>query len=232
MAYEIYHHGILGQKWGVRRFQNRDGSLTTAGQKRYSQGLAEKKSNLDTAKANYKEAKKNWSSDYDRAQRYTNTHFIGTKISKNMAREEEAKWGKAYDSAKEADAARLAYKQAKKDYRLEKRRPINDKVEEYNKAFNKASNMSDAADANWAKTKEMYRELGRTGFSRFAQAFAAQIGKGSDAANAYLKQYDKASSMSDAADEAWNVAKSKYKSTGRNFVGRVYNNIRYDIDTK
>ena len=33
---ELYHHGIKGQKWGVRRYQNADGSLTTAGQKRYS----------------------------------------------------------------------------------------------------------------------------------------------------------------------------------------------------
>lgn len=30
------HHGIKGMKWGVRRFQNRDGSLTSAGKKRYS----------------------------------------------------------------------------------------------------------------------------------------------------------------------------------------------------
>lgn len=32
---ELYHHGIKGMHWGVRRFQNRDGSLTKAGFKRY-----------------------------------------------------------------------------------------------------------------------------------------------------------------------------------------------------
>ena len=31
----LCHHGILGQKWGIRRFQNKDGSLTAAGKKRY-----------------------------------------------------------------------------------------------------------------------------------------------------------------------------------------------------
>lgn len=32
---ELYHHGIKGQKWGIRRYQNPDGSLTEAGKAKY-----------------------------------------------------------------------------------------------------------------------------------------------------------------------------------------------------
>lgn len=37
--FRLYHHGILGQKWGVRRYQNADGSLTAAGRKRLAKDL-------------------------------------------------------------------------------------------------------------------------------------------------------------------------------------------------
>lgn len=40
----LAHHGILGMKWGVRRFQNKDGSLTSQGRKRHGEGDSESES--------------------------------------------------------------------------------------------------------------------------------------------------------------------------------------------
>ena len=40
---ELQHHGIKGQKWGVRRYQNKDGSLTADGRKRYADSIADTK---------------------------------------------------------------------------------------------------------------------------------------------------------------------------------------------
>lgn len=38
---ELYHHGIKGMRWGVRRYQNEDGTLTKAGKARYADGASE-----------------------------------------------------------------------------------------------------------------------------------------------------------------------------------------------
>ena len=53
----ICHYGILGMKWGVRRYQNADGTLTAAGKKR--QEKKAEKSAIKAEKADRKKASKN-----------------------------------------------------------------------------------------------------------------------------------------------------------------------------
>lgn len=51
--HELYHHGVVGMKWGVRRYQNKDGSLTNAGKRRYGT-----KANFERVQAAKKAASK------------------------------------------------------------------------------------------------------------------------------------------------------------------------------
>lgn len=67
MAYnELYHHGILGMKWGVRRYQNLDGSRTPLGKKRY--GVWPPKENDTSYKVLKKQAKTERSRAKDEAK--------------------------------------------------------------------------------------------------------------------------------------------------------------------
>ncbi len=51
----LEHHGILGQKWGIRRFQNSDGSLTPEGRTRYKR--SELRADSKQLKSSYKKAR-------------------------------------------------------------------------------------------------------------------------------------------------------------------------------
>lgn len=55
---ELYHYGIKGQKWGIRRYQNEDRSLTPAGKERYGNTKAQERTRKKQERAEYRESRK------------------------------------------------------------------------------------------------------------------------------------------------------------------------------
>lgn len=79
----LAHHGILGQKWGVRRFQNVDGSYTAAGKERYGKGESRRQANLskDDRYATAKET----SIRKGRVDKLNRSHVAVTNLNKSTS---------------------------------------------------------------------------------------------------------------------------------------------------
>lgn len=99
---DLTHHGIKGQKWGQRRFQNEDGTWTAAGKERYGSGVAD-------AKAAYKAAKKEYNASFNNAYRHNHPY----SFSKKKREETQQRWNDVYDKADKLNAAKRAVKDAK-----------------------------------------------------------------------------------------------------------------------
>ena len=105
-ADELYHHGIKGMKWGVRRFQRKDGSLTSAGKKRYldNPSVTSSKAKMESDRAKQRLA----NAEYNKA--YNKASYIPTKSNRQAL-------NKAYADKIKADSE---YRRSKFDYSTNK----------------------------------------------------------------------------------------------------------------
>lgn len=94
---ELYHYGVKGMKWGHRKKQ-----LSTSNIRK----------KVDSAKADYKNAKKAYNNSFNKAYNRQATAF---SPSKKQRQRNEERWDKAYDDANKLDSAKTAYKNAKRE---------------------------------------------------------------------------------------------------------------------
>lgn len=97
-SYFICHHGIKGQKWGIRRFQNLDGTLTPAGKRRY---LSEVRNEIKDTVRSVKDTNKELKEEYKTRRRNIPGRSIFSIGEKNKALKAELreKREKAIDNA-------------------------------------------------------------------------------------------------------------------------------------
>lgn len=162
---ELYHHGIMGMKWGVRRYQNEDGSLTSAGKSRYgSEG-----SSLRQKIHNFR---------VERARKY------GTKMANRThnyaeSEKERARTHKnAYDDLKKHGRHSETYEKWNKDiYQkdVNKRRSEILKAEEAERIKNGQDNESYDRSASWTNADRAARAEAGMQYMARTNAYVASI---------------------------------------------------------
>ena len=114
----LVHHGIKGQHWGVRRFQNEDGTRTALGKKHEKtlDSYDSENNGKSNARLEYKQAKK----DYDKSFKdYYSKSGQAYSLSKKKREDNDKRLNKTLEDAKKLDEAKKQYKAEKKQVKAE-----------------------------------------------------------------------------------------------------------------
>lgn len=153
---ELMHYGVKGMKWGVRRYQRKDGSLTEAGKKRLAKNITSKKTSTIEAKKYAKEAidsvggfkRYKKSEAYRRAQQNVNDY-----------RSYKETYWKLHDRIRWDTTADIAKKYG--DYDDLKRKGDVDTLKKFDKDFKKAMDTAYKKNDLYAMEEALVRKYER-----------------------------------------------------------------------
>lgn len=202
---ELKHYGVLGMKWGIRRYQNKDGSLKPAGKKRYID-----KSKVEAAKKEYKESKQAYSKAYDKA--YNGSIGLISPF-KEHRQNAEARWEDVEKKASEVKSAKKALRTAEEEYKGEK---LKQSADEYrNKMLQKYTGKDPQKTAFYTNASdELIQQefVRRQNVKKAVIAGAAVVGIGAACLIAYRMSANKQLQLLGKTDDIAEAAKNALKT--------------------
>lgn len=151
----LIHYGTPGQKWGVRKYQNEDGSLTPEGREHY--GYGSERDNRQLYKKMNKIGKHTKVNEYGVAKNNSYTDQGYKKLSKNKAIQEAIKDSKLNDANNKLLNTKRKYNEPDPD-------AIMDKI-----AKKKKFDYKNASDEEWEKLREQTQEQYNKELNKFKE---------------------------------------------------------------